>query len=40
LQGALDFATFVSTAKKQGWNFIIDALADDPSNFAKSLRLA
>jgi transposase len=42
LQGALDFAlirTFFSTAKKQGWNFI-DALTDDPSNLAKSLRLA
>jgi transposase len=42
LQGALDFAlirTFFSTAKKQGWNFI-DALTHDPSNLAKSLRLA
>ena len=42
LQGALDFAlirSFFSTAKKQGWN-IIDALTPDPSNLAKSLRLA
>jgi transposase len=42
LQGALDFAlirSFFSTAKKQGWN-IIDALTRDPSNLAKSLRLA
>lgn len=42
LQGAMDFAlirSFVSTAKKQGWN-IIDALTRDPSNLAKSLRLA
>ncbi len=42
LQGAIDFAlirSFVSTAKKQGWN-IIDALTRDPSNLAKSLRLA
>ncbi len=42
LQGAIDFAlirSFFSTAKKQGWN-IIDALTRDPSNLAKSLRLA
>ena len=42
LQGALDFAlirSFVSTARKQGWN-IIDALSRDPSTLAKSLRLA
>jgi len=42
LQGAMDFAlirSFVSTARKQDWN-IIDALSLDPSNLAKSLRLA
>ena len=42
LQGAMDFAlirSFVSTARKQGWN-IIDALSRDPSNLAKSLRLS
>jgi transposase len=42
LQGATDFAlirSFFSTAKKQGW-IIIDALTRDPSNLAKSLRLA
>lgn len=42
LQGAMDFAiirSFFSTAKKQDWN-IIDALTRDPSNLAKSLRLA
>lgn len=42
LQGAIDFAlirSFFSTANKQGWN-IIDALTHDPSNLAKSLRLA
>ena len=42
LQGAIDFAlirSFFSTAKKQDWN-IIDALTRDPSNLAKSLRLA
>jgi transposase len=42
LQGAMDFAlirSFFSTARKQGWN-IIDALTRDPSNLAKSLRLA
>jgi transposase len=41
-QGAMDFAlirSFVSTARKQDWN-IIDALSRDPSNLAKSLRLA
>jgi hypothetical protein len=38
----MDFAlirSFVSTARKQDWN-IIDALSRDPSNLAKSLRLA
>src|SRR5450755_1186498 len=42
LQGAMDFAlirSFVSTARKQGWN-IIDALSRDPSNLEKSLRLS
>jgi transposase len=42
LPGAMDFAlirSFVSTARKQGWN-IIDALSRDPSNLAKSLRLS
>jgi transposase len=42
LQGAMDFAlvrSFVSTARKQGWN-IIDPLPHDPSNLAKSLRLS
>jgi transposase len=42
LQGAMDFAlirSFFSTANKQGWN-IINALTHDPSNLAKSLRLA
>jgi transposase len=42
LRGAMDFAlirSFFSTANKQGWN-IIDALTHDPSNLAKSLRLA
>ncbi len=42
LQGAMDFAlirTFISTAKKQGWN-IIDALSRDPSLMASSLRLS
>jgi transposase len=41
-QGAIDFAlirSFVSTAKKQGWN-IIGALTRDPANLAQSLRLA
>src|SRR5664280_1124619 len=40
--GATDFAairSFISTAKKQGWN-IIDALTRDPANLAKSLRLS
>jgi transposase len=42
LEGAMDFAlirSFFSTARKQGWN-IIDALTRNPSNLAKSLRLA
>jgi len=42
LQGAMDFAlirSFLSTARKPRWN-IIDALTRDPSNLAKSLRLA
>lgn len=42
LEGAMDFAlirSFFSTARKQGWD-IIDALTRDPSNLAKSLRLA
>ena len=42
LEGAMDFAlirSFFSTARKQGWN-IIDALTHDPSDLAKSLRLA
>src|SRR6202166_697995 len=42
LQGAMDFAlirSFVSTARKQGWN-MIDALTHDPANVAKSLRLS
>ncbi len=42
LEGAIDFAlirSFISTAKKQGWN-IIDALSRDPSLMAKSLRLS
>ncbi len=42
LQGAMDFAlirSFLSTARKQGWN-IIDALSLDPSNLAKSIRLS
>jgi hypothetical protein len=42
LEGAMDFTLirpFFSTARKQGWN-IIDALTRDPSNLAKSLRLA
>jgi transposase len=40
-EGASGFATirsFLSTAKKQGWE-IIDALTADPENLAKSLRL-
>ena len=42
LEGAMHFAlirSFFSTSRKQGWN-IIDALTRDPSNLAKSLRLA
>ena len=42
LEGAMDFAlirSFVSTARKQGWN-IIEALTRDPETLAKSLRLA
>jgi transposase len=42
LQGATDFAlirSFVSTAKKQGWN-IIEALSRDPSKMANSLRIS
>ena len=42
LEGAMDFAiirSFVSTAKKQGWN-IIDALTRDPANLTKALRLS
>ena len=42
LEGAMDFAiihSFVSTAKKQGWN-IIDALTRDPVNLAQALRLS
>ena len=41
-EGAMDFAlirSFISTAKKQGWN-IIDALSRDPALLAKSLRLS
>ena len=41
-EGAMDFAlirSFLSTARKQGWN-IIDALTRDPSNLAKSLRFS
>ncbi|MFZ3182029.1 MAG: transposase, partial [Methylocystis silviterrae] len=42
LEGATDFAlirSFISTAKKQGWN-IISGLTQDPSTLAKSLRLS
>ena len=42
LDGATNFAvirSFLSTAKKQGWN-IIDALTRNPSNLANSLRLS
>ena len=42
LEGAMDFAvirSFVSTAKKQGWN-VIDALTRDPANLAEALRLS
>jgi hypothetical protein len=38
----MDFAlirSFVSTARKQGWD-IIDVLSRDPSNLAKFLRLS
>ena len=38
----MDFAlirSFFATARKQGWN-IIDALALNPLNLAKSLRLS
>lgn len=41
-EGATDFAlirSFISTAKKQGWN-IISGLTQDPSTLAQSLRLA
>jgi hypothetical protein len=41
-EGAMDFAlirSFISTAKKQGWN-IIDAPPRDPSLMAKSLCLS
>src|SRR5450830_1928749 len=42
LEGATDFAvirSFLSTAKKQGWT-IIEALAQNPSELARSLRLS
>jgi transposase len=42
LEGATDFAvirSFLSTAKKQGWT-IIEALAQNPSELPKSLRLS
>ena len=42
LEGANDFAiirSFISTARKQGWN-IIEALTCEPSNLVKYLRLA
>jgi len=42
LEGAIGFAlirSFVSTAKKQGWN-ITGALTRDPANLAQSLRLS
>ena len=42
LEGATDFAvirSFLSTAKKQGWT-IIEALAQNPSELASSLRLS
>lgn len=41
-EGASDFATlrsFISTARKQGWN-VIEALTRDPADLAKTLRLA
>jgi transposase len=40
LEGAMDFAvvrSFISTAKKQGWN-VIQALTQDPQLMAKALR--
>ena len=40
LEGAIDFAvirSFISTAKKQGWN-VIQALTQDPQVMAKALR--
>ena len=40
LEGAMDFAvvrSFISTAKKQGWN-VIEALTQDPQALAKALR--
>jgi transposase len=40
LQGAIDFAvirSFISTAKKQGWN-VIQALTEDPQAMAQALR--
>jgi transposase len=42
LQGAMDFAvvrSFISTARKQGWN-VIHALTEDPQVMAKALRTA
>src|SRR5450830_1591089 len=42
LEGATDFAvirSFLSTAKKQGWT-IIEALAQNPSELARSVRLS
>jgi transposase len=42
LDGAIDFATirsFLSTARKQGWN-MIDVLTRDPANLANSLRFS
>jgi transposase len=42
LAGASDFATirsFISTARKQGWN-TIEVLTGDPTNLVKSLRLS
>jgi len=42
LDGALDFAvirSFISTAKKQGWN-VLQTLTQDPSTLIQSLRLA
>jgi transposase len=40
LEGAMDFAvirSFISTAKKQGWN-VLQALTEDPQAMAKALR--